>query len=419
MALVQSNDTTRLGSTRLVGSLLVLHSILLGYAFFLNYLRELIGKRKPPYDFFLPSPTEWRSEFRLSNPSSSFGDEAVRGAKPLIETNIEVLLKEGLFRLFSSDLDGYLAVSFLFYTLSSICICKALRGAHLAVSVSTIAITVLSYPSLLLLHRGDLFLVALPLLLYAFLLFDSRPLISAMMLGAACSISLQILVFVLVPCLLRSARVARTYVAITALTFLALSIGAFAVVGRYDLLISSEDNFSLIAEIFAPILIVPSSEPFNVATYGHSLFESLSVILGPFTLEPVPGLMLTLAAGATLFLVIIFLFDTERVSASSAWLVASCISCLFVPSSEDSRLLLLVPGLLALVKAPEVRRLDYILGFLIVVAMAPKPWGYIGWYPWANAAHWLTPVSLVAVLTLNSFRILFPRKHVALENEVS
>lgn len=408
--LVRTSDTTRVSGLRLVGLLLALHGVFLGYALFLNYLRELIGERKPPYNSFLPAPTEWRTRFRPHYSFSSFSNHEIPGTTPLIETNVEILLKEGFVRLFSSDLGGYLAVGFIFVIFSSLCIWKALQDVHLAVSASTLAITLLSYPSLLLLHRGDIFLVSLPLLLGAFLLFNNTPIFSAMMLGAACSISPQILVFLLVPYLLLSASVARRYIVMTALTYLAFSMGAFAVVARYDLSVTSRYNFKTVAEVFAPILITPSSTPFNIAQYGHSLFESLTVILGPYRFRPVPGVILSLVLGVALLLFIVRLFNPGRVSALSSWLMAACISCLYFPSSEDSRLLLLVPGLLVLVRAQEIRRWDYVLGVLIVVAMAPKPWGYIGWYPWANAAHWLTPFSLVAVIALNTCRTLIPRE---------
>lgn len=402
MGLVHTNDSTNRGSSHLLGLLLALHSMFLAYALLLNYLRELIGVRKSPYDLFLPNPAEWRLGFLLTNSSDGYGDLGTEGSIALIDTNVEVLLRAGLVRLFSNDYGAYFAISIISVAVSSILIWKELRGVPIAVFVSTLAITILSYPSIFLLHRGDLFLVSLPLLLCSLVLFDGRPFLSALTLGFACTVSPQMLVFLVVPFFLCSATAAGKYLATSSITYLAFSTGAEIVTSRYDLSPASEDQTRWVTGIFASRFTLPDSGLFSTPQYGHSMIETFRVLFGPHTYEPELAIITSLALGMVAIAIALRFGRSEQRVPSCVWLLASCIGCLFVPSSENSRLLLLIPGFLTLVKAQQTTRNHYVLGTLIVIAIAPKPWGYIGWYPWSNASHWLTPLSLFAILILTS-----------------
>jgi len=402
MGLIHAKDSTNLGSSRLSGLLLAFHSMFLGYALLLNYLRESIGGRKSPYDLFLPNPAEWRAQFLLTNSSGGYSDRGAEGSIALIDTNVEVLLRAGLVRLFSNDYGAYFAISIISVAVSSVFIWKELRGVHVAVFVSTLAITILSYPSMLLLHRGDLFLVSLPLLLCSLVLFDGSPFLSALTLGFACTVSPEMLVFLIVPFFLCSATAGRKYLATSSVTYLASSIGAEIVTSRYDLSPASEDQTGWVTHIFASRFILPDAGLFDTPQYGHSMIETFRVIFGPHTYQPKLALITSLTLGMVAVTIALRFSRSEQRVPSCVWLLASCIGCLFVPSSENSRLLLLIPGFLTLVKAQQTTRNHYVLGTLIVIAIAPKPWGYIGWYPWSNASHWLTPLSLFAILILTT-----------------
>lgn len=132
--------------------------------------------------------------------------------------------------------------------------------------------------------------------------------------------------------------------------------------------------------------------------YGHSFLNAVHAIWG---LQVMPSSIW----GPTLFILIggfslVVLLKLKSLE-SPLWMIFAVVGsagCLMPATSTDYKLLYLAPSILIfLASANRTSKWGAMPIYLVIFAMSPKPWLYVGTDPYGNASVYLTAASLILI----------------------
>ena len=143
--------------------------------------------------------------------------------------------------------------------------------------------------------------------------------------------------------------------------------------------------------------------------FGHSLLNGIHAVFGMDFLSSGIWSFPIMAIGVLWTIYSLFLI---RKLHPPIWIVfgfLGCSGCIFAPTSTDYKLLYLLPAIILYFKDAETVAKSLTLISLLVLAIAPKPYWYVGTDAWTNANVWLTPILLI-VFQASSIFILKSRQ---------
>jgi len=310
-----------------------------------------------------------------------------------------------LFRLFGDESEPALLLTrYLTLLLMSALIFWNVRRSGLSGGGATLVLVLLSYPYLLILQTGNLegLVVVLFVLMSIFCQKQHWNFFGAVVGLAAAMKGLPALFFVLpffvsgIRSGIKSLVSGVASIALVSGVALLLLPGGFrdgGLGGVSEALRSIRESQALYTE-----LMVNSAAGIH---YGHSLLNSIHAVFGMNFMSSqtfgIPVFLTTAAAG-------LYSMNLVRRQGNSLGLqlaVLGAITCLAPATSTDYKLLALAPALLVLVNRGErLARVERLVFFAIIVAMAPKPYLRVGSDPWGYATVYATTLILMGIVLL-------------------
>ena len=376
----------------------LLHLSLLALAILIVYINGFIKGKGEPYNTIMPAPItrfgDFFGVFDIWKTNAGFGGVGYGASYfPGLYIFVE------FFHLVTKDIWvalKILCVLYLSFISGSILI--FLRSRGLATTVLALTMVLISYPSLFAIHTGNLeMLIFILILLASFAAYSNKWAIFAVLIGLATSAKFFPGIFAFAPFVLISPKIAfRTFLltirvsimfTIAALFFLPGGIYSNGVGSFGSLINSILESQSMYSDLM--VTGVPGLH------FGHSLLNGLHAVFGmnflPSETWSYPIMFIGLGwTSAAWFLV--------RKLHPPIWLVfgfLGCTGCIFVPTSTDYKLLYLLPALILYVRDHNPNNRTFFHVSLLVIAIAPKPYFYVGTNPWTNANVWLTPILLL------------------------
>jgi len=373
----------------------------MGIAILLIYIQGVIEARPYPMNTFLPAPATRFGDFfgTFSQYAQAKGLGGVGyGVAYFPATYLPI---QALVTM-TSDPWRAMWISQITWIFGSIVVIfYTLRSKGFLVSAVAMVLIIFSYPSLLAFHTGNIegwtgFL----LLVAAALALRNSWLSFGVVVGVMGALKGVPMVFLLIPWFTCKWKVAlrataaslltAAFLTLTALFFLPHGILSSGLSGATHALTAIRKSQAMYTE-----LMVNGAAGIH---YGHSILNTVHAIWGMGTLpSPTWGPILFIVVIILLVLVMILL---RRLQAP-IWMkfaVVGSIGCLAPATSTDYKLLYLAPALLAFLAAIDVTS-PWTIGpiCLVVFAMSPKPWLYVGTDPFGNATVYLTTAALLAI----------------------
>jgi len=129
--------------------------------------------------------------------------------------------------------------------------------------------------------------------------------------------------------------------------------------------------------------------------FGHSLLNGIHAVFGMDFLSSETWAYPIMAMGVLWTMSALFLI--RRLN-PPIWIVfgfLGCSGCVFAPTSTDYKLLYLLPAIVLYFRDHETESKSFALISLLILAIAPKPYWYVGTDAWTNANVWFTPILLL------------------------
>lgn len=378
---------------------LTLFTLLVCAAFVISYFRGLIFGHKYPYDTFLPSGSLWRVDalrywqMGISAPEESFGTAIwklpVARVLPTISDSISM-----------SPIAGYLGSLLIFCGAGIYAVCLILRRRGPIIQFVILVFVLSCYPSMLLFQSGNPKLHAFALLMCAAVAAQRHQWGRyAVWVGIACSLSPITFLFLFLP--LHDKRLSRRWDPVVKGLCIAVSLNVVALLVLPTRIMSSPliRVVELSRKILADYQSYLSRSEFNPIDlmYSHGIVTTVETILGPKLITESVWPIGIFVAGVILSFGILMRYAKSGAPLSRSWIFIAASTCLYTPLSSDVNLFLIVPGIIILLadESHSPRHLLIIVATILICV--PKPWGYVGWYPWANANIWLTSLLLVGL----------------------
>jgi hypothetical protein len=408
-----ANSTpNRSSSHHLLITALLVHFGLLFFAVFVIYVRGTVFGEPFPLNTFLPAPVTRFGDFfgnhyrwRLFQ----FDDVSYAGAYfPAIYIFVDLIT--------SHTASPYTALKIFLGAQASLTIVLLLvwsfRVRHRLTGVAIAVIYMTSYPTLFMLHTGNLeglvFLFVLGSVMSKSFGHHNR---SVFLLGIAVAMKFYPIVFL--PFILL--QIPRRHRLLVTTKLLATSAVAtlLALVTLPGGLLNGFGVFQRIREsqhLYKELMVI--GDPGT--NFGHSLLNGVHAIFGSGFLSSqhfwIPMLVVLLLSTATLSLLL-----DHFASEVDVFVLCAVIGCLFAPTSTDYKLLYFFPVLpLVLLCGAPPRRMQSFLLVATLLIIAPKPWGVLERSPYFNAGVWLTPILMtvvLVVLVVSTFLIGRHREH--------
>lgn len=390
------------------GLLFTFHVVLLTIAIVIVYIRGFVWGQGEPFNSFLPAPItrfgDFFAVYDIWSINKGFGGIGYGASYfPGLYVFVEV------FYLITKDIWLALKLLCVFYiSMVSGTVLIFLRPRGLSTSLMALMIVLVSYPSLIAFHTGNLeMLIFVLILLGATSAHAKKWRIFAFLIGVATSAKVFPGIFALAPFVLTSPKVAiRTFLFTvrTSITFTIFALfflpGGFSSNGISSIFNSFMESQSMYKDLM--VTGVPGLH------FGHSLLNGIHAVFGMEFLSSeiwaypimVMGVLWTIYA----------LFMIRRLK-PPLWIVfgfLGCSGCLFAPTSTDYKLLYLLPAIVLYFRDHETESKSFVLISLLILAIAPKPYWYVGTDAWTNANVWFTPILLLVFQLGTILYLKFP-----------
>jgi hypothetical protein len=270
-----------------------------------------------------------------------------------------------------------------------------LRHRGLATSLMGLMIVLVSYPSLIAFHTGNLeMLIFILILLGATAAHNKKWFIFAFLIGLATSAKVFPGIFALAPFVLTSPKVALRTFLLTVRTSFTFTLFAlfFLPGGLSSNSISSLINSFMESQSMYKDLMVTGVPGLH---FGHSFLNGIHAVFGMDFLSSENWAYPIMVMGVLWTMYALFLI---RKLNPPIWIVfgfLGCSGCIFAPTSTDYKLLYLLPAIVLYFRDHETESKSFALISLLILATAPKPYWYVGTDAWTNANVWFTPILLL------------------------
>jgi hypothetical protein len=373
-----------------------LHFVLFSLAILIVYIRGYVWGKGEPYNSIMPAPVTRFGDFfgvyDIWRTNEGFGGIGYGASYfPGLYIFVEILY------LLTKDIWFALKLLCFFYIfVVSVTVMLFLRPRGLATSLMGLTMVLISYPSLIAFHTGNFeMLIFVLLLLGAVAAQFEKWHVFAFLIGVATSAKIFPGIFVLAPFVLTSSRVAiQTFLLAvrTSITFTLFALfflpGGLSNNGIGNLIKSISESQSMYKDLM--VTGVPGLH------FGHSLLNGIHAVLGMDFLSSEIWAYPIMAVGV-LWTIYALLFIRKLQPPN--WIVfgfLGCSGCIFAPTSTDYKLLYLLPAIVLYFRDTEKKTKPLTLISLLVLAISPKPYWYVGEDAWTNANVWLTPILLIA-----------------------
>lgn len=394
------------------GLIFVLHFALFFLAILIIYIRGFIWGKAEPFNSIMPSPVtrfgDFFGAYDLWAINKGFGGIGYGASYfPGLYVFVEI------FYLITKDIWFALKLLCIFYvSIVSGTVLIFLRARGLATSLMGLMIVLVSYPSLFAIHTGNLeMLIFVIILLGAIAAHAKKWRTFAFLIGVATSAKVFPGIFALAPFVLASPKVALRTLLLAIRISVTFSLFAlfFMPGGLYSNGISSLpnilDSISESQAMYSDLMVtgVPGLH------FGHSLLNGLHAVFGMEFLSSNIWAYPMMAIGLLWTLLALFLI---RKLHPPIWMVFGFLGssgCIFAPTSTDYKLLYLVPAIALYFRDNETKSKQIALICLLVFAISPKPYWYVGTDAYTNANVWLTPISLLVFQFGSIFKLISNR----------
>ena len=394
-----------------------LYFMLFALAMLTTYIRGFIWAEGEPFDSIMPSAASRFGDFfgvydiwKINNGFGGIGYGA--SYFPGLYVFVEVL------HLLTTDAWFALNLLCIFYlSVVSGTVLFFLRHRGLVVSLMGLTIVLVSYPSLIAFHTGNFEMLIFGLILLAAVAAHSDNWkIFSFLIGIAASAKVFPGIFALAPFVLTTPKVAiRTFLS-TVRTSIFFTLFALISLpgGLYD------NGLSSFGKILNSISKSQSMYNEHMVTgvpglhFGHSLLNGIHAAFGMNFMSSGVWSFPIMAIGLLWTIYSLFLI---RKLQPPIWIVfgfLGCSGCIFAPTSTDYKLLYLLPAIILYFRDAEKETKSLAVVALLVAAIAPKPYWYVGTDAWTNANVWLTPILLL--LFQISCVVILKSKQVASRN---
>lgn len=294
-----------------------------------------------------------------------------------------------------------------------------LRTRGFVTSLMGLILIFISYPNLIALHTGNFEMVVFLLILLAALCaYAEKWNYFSVCIGIAAATKAFPGIFALAPFVLTSPKIAfrslllsvKTSILFTLFAVLFLPGGVYS--DGFDSLQKIVNSTLKSQKMYSDLMVtgVPGLH------FGHSVLNGIHSVFGMEFLPsenwayPVMILGVIWTIAALLFI---------RKLNPPIWLTfgfLGCSGCMFAPTSTDYKLLYLLPAIILYFRDIDTKIESLMLMLVLVCAIVPKPYWYVGSDAWTNANVWLTPILL---LTYQLVSITFMKRAVYREEVVS
>jgi hypothetical protein len=382
-----------------VSVMLLLFTVTSALSLTVSYFQSLIHRRAWPYKSVMPPADQWRKDFFLLVSEIDASHRSATNSTPSAR-----FLADVISSIIGGPSSGYIGIVTMWWITLGVIVFFALRSHGRGNRPIGLVLVLLSYPVLLAIHTGSLQFMASILLLGPALFADSSQWnMFAVALGLVTSLSPSAMLFVLAPLAIIPIRSAISVALRTVSVAAASTIVPNAVLG-------ATESVHRVWQQYACALGLH----FNVtdcgvkAGGGHDQLKLVTSAL--HTYEAVFGPQSwvfhnsTVAAMSvvklSLLILGIILLRRRKASTWNVWCFFTSLVYLFTPTSSDFKLGYLLSVVCLLLRGSTSTVSQALSGGVLVLAMAPKPWLHLGWYPWVTATQWLTPLLVGFVLLL-------------------
>ena len=386
-----------------------LHFVLFSLAILIVYIRGYVWGKSQPFNSIMPAPETRFGDFfgvyDIWRTNEGFGGIGYGASYfPGLYIFVEFLY------LLTKDIWFALKLFCIFYLfVVSVTVMLFLRPRGLATSLMGLTMVLISYPSLIAFHTGNFEMLIFVLLLLGVVAAQSEKWhIFAFLIGVATSTKVFPGIFALAPFVLTSPKVAiRTFLLTvrTSITFTIFALfflpGGFSSNGISILINSFIESQSMYKDLM--VTGVPGLH------FGHSLLNGIHAVFGMEFLSSEIWAYPIMAMGVLWTLYALFLIRRLK---PPIWIVfgfLGCSGCLFAPTSTDYKLLYLLPAIVLFFRNHETESKSFVLISLLTLAIAPKPYWYVGTDAWTNANVWFTPILLLVFQLGTILYLKFPK----------
>lgn len=373
-------------------------------AIFLSYRRGFFEGLEHPANTFLPHPeTRFGDFFGAFDQWNVFGGFGGVGYGvsyfPATYLPLEIL------RQVTLEPWTALTISQWFYLITvSFIILWAARNKGIATTAIAGVLVLMSYPSLMILHTGNLEGWIAPLLLAsAVCAANGKWNWFGVFVGAAIAFKAVPAVFLLVPFFFVGFRVGIRTALVATSTAIAMSLCAVIVLpnGFLDRGVSGVFTaLSAIRESQAMYSELMVDGPAGIH-YGHSILNSIHAFAGMEFMPARDWAVVVVFVILALGLLGLILLREAHAPLWTFFAVAAAIGCLAPATSTDYKLIYLAPAIVLLVTTGGETGIHLrAWGLVVVAAMSPKPWLLVGVDPWANATVYGTAILLISIMCL-------------------
>ncbi len=401
-------------------SLLVLYLALVVLAYVAVYYRGHVLGRDFPYNSFLPKPplfgdffgplTEWRAGDLTT---SGLGQNYFPSTYLLLDV-ISTLAKESnLLAISLAVFPSAAIIAFVFE--------RVLRDLSWQGKALTVLLVFTSYPVIFALHTGNLEIWVAALLCVSTLAFDRKAFrLFGFAVGIAASFKVFPAVFLLIPLIHpatnRNIRILFKIFSSSILGLLAPTVLAILLLkggvkdNGWSTLVLVVDAISRSLEMHKDLMW----DTIAGSHFGHSVLNTVHVLFGMDVLPMDQFIIPTIVFGGAITAFLSYLAYTSQKDTWLLWTIPATLACLYVPTSTDYKLIYFLPAVLLMLKSitsnvqgAQLSTFEFFAAVLLVTLFAPKPYGYIGTEPFANATTYATTLAML-FMTVSTFMYFLP-----------